>query len=220
MSVQLLPTIHDPYCCSFELMQKVDLKIMQKRLSNLKFLYTIPASHLSFAVPNSSYKFVFMASYSQFVTHDAQIYTQFIANYVIPVPTVAQPQPAALAQPRIPPSTPVNSYVASSVEPLLQSSRAHLSSHRSRLSISNIQTLQTTVSAAVSSNTELTNLSANPDILVNRLLSHSQWTNRDIGLLLLSIHGVIPLELPTVSSDQQDHVIDNSEEQEISEQED
>ena len=110
-------------------------------------------------------------------------------------------------------------HVASLVEPLLQSSRAHLSSHRSRLSISNIQTLHTTISAAVSSNTELTNLSANPDILVNRLLSHSTWTNRDIRLLLLSIHGVIPLEIPTVS-DKQDHVIDDSENQEISEQED
>ena len=166
---------------------------------------------------------MFNASYSQFVTHDAQNYTQFIATYVIPVPTVAQPQPPAPTQPRFPPftpTTPVTSHVASLVEPLLQSSQAHLSSHRSRLSISNIQTLQTTISAAVSSNTELTNLSANPDILVNRLLSHSQWTNRDIGLLLLSIHGVIPLELPTVSSDQQDHVIDNSEEQEIYEQED
>ena len=56
----------------FELVKKIDLQVMQKRLSNLQFFYTIPFSHLSFAVQNTSCKFVFNASYNEFVTHDAQ----------------------------------------------------------------------------------------------------------------------------------------------------
>ena len=190
---------------------------MQKRLSNLQFFYTIPFSHLSFAVQNTSCKFVFNASYNQFVTHDAQTYQEFISKHSIPLPTPQISQPGA--QSRVP-STPVN-YVANSVDPL-QSIRAQPSghSHMSRLAVSNIHLLRTSISDALGDSTAQNNLSVNPATLINRLLNHGTWTNRDLGLLILSINGVNQIELPTVFPDPQDQISDSqSQEEETSEHE-
>ena len=56
----------------YDIMQQIDLTILQKRLSALKFSYTIPYSHLSFAIPNTAYKFVYNSSYSHYITDDGE----------------------------------------------------------------------------------------------------------------------------------------------------
>ena len=90
----------------------IDLPVLQKKLSNLIFFYTIPHSHLSFAVQNTSYKFIYNSSYNEFVAHDATNYEQFISTYsVIPVPQLTNPQipqPSGSTTTAPPPSTPMN----------------------------------------------------------------------------------------------------------------
>ena len=91
----------------------------------------------------------------------------------------------------------------------------------SRLAVSNIHILRTSISDALSDSTAHNNLSVNPATLINRLLNHSTWTNRDIGLLILLTPGVIQIELPPVFPDPQDQISDSQsqEEEETSEHE-
>ena len=65
---------------SFQQLQPFDPTLLQKRLSSLKFVYTIPYTHLTFAVLNSKYKFVYNGSYSTYITDGGQSYTNFIAG--------------------------------------------------------------------------------------------------------------------------------------------
>ena len=49
----------------------IDFTLLQRKLSNLSFYYTIPFSNLSFAVQNTTFKFVYNSTYNEFVSHDA-----------------------------------------------------------------------------------------------------------------------------------------------------
>ena len=126
--------------------KNIDLTILQKKLSNLNFCYTIPSSHLSFAVQNTSFKFIYNSSYNEFVAHDATTYEEFISTHsTIPIPQI--PQPSGSTTTATLPSTPVNP-MASLYEPV-RSIRPQTSDPRSRLSRTNISLLHQSVSVAI-----------------------------------------------------------------------
>ena len=66
---------------SFQQLQPYDPILLQKKLSSLELNYAIPHSHLTFDVVNTRYKFVFNASYDQYITDRGQSYSTFLANY-------------------------------------------------------------------------------------------------------------------------------------------
>ena len=51
-------------------------------------------------------------------------------------------------------------------------------------------------------------------MLVNRLMKNNTWTNKDIGLLVLSVNGIIPLSIS--STDQEGPNSDIEEQDEAS----
>ena len=161
---------------------------------------------------NTSYKFIYNSSYDQFVAHDATTYEQFISKYTIQVPKLSKPlipQPSGSHTATIPaPSTPVNP-MSSFYEPI-QSIRPQKSDPRSCLSRTNIGLLHQSVSVAIGESTGLNDLSLNPETLVQRLIANSTWTNRDLGLLILSINGIIQVEIPNPL----DEISDNLEQSE------
>jgi hypothetical protein len=164
-------------------------------------------------VQNTSYKFIYNSSYNEFVAHDATNYEQFISTYsVIPVPQLTNPQipqPSGSNTTTVPtPSTPVNP-MANLYEPI-QSIRPQTSDPRSRLSRTNIGLLHQSVTVAIGESTGLNDLSLNPETLVQRLIANSTWTNRDLGLLILSINGIIQVEIPNPL----DEISDNLEQSE------
>ena len=67
---------------SFQQLKPYDIVLLQKKLTPLKFNYTIPQTHLSFDVLNTRYNFIFNASYNQYVTdHGGQSYSKFLSNW-------------------------------------------------------------------------------------------------------------------------------------------
>ena len=224
---------------SFQQLQPFDPILLQKKLLSLKFNYTVPHSHLTFAVLETRYKFVFNASYDQYITDGGQSYTKFIASYsgslgatysgsppLPSIPAVHQPaQNISLApltllgqaflaphqptptentvkftpyQPTFHPTTPTNprqdprqATTPARPSSSLKSSRDLLTALKSRLALQNISHLK----SAIEANSETSNLTLNCDLILNRLLKNTNWTNKDLGLLLLAMSGVIPISV-------------------------
>ena len=150
---------------------------------------------------NTSFKFIYNSSYNEFVAHDATNYEEFISTHsTIPIPQI--PQPSGSTTTATLPSTPVNPMA--SLYESVRSIRPQTSDPRSRLSTSNIKLLRESV--AVAESTGLTGLTVNPETLIHRLIANSTWTNRDIGLLILSVNGIIQVELPTPLDEISDHL--------------
>ena len=61
----------------------------------------------------------------------------------------------------------------------------------SHLALQNISHLK----SAVEANPEAANLTFNCDLILNRLVKNTNWTNKDLGLLLLAVSGVIPISV-------------------------
>jgi hypothetical protein len=61
---------------------------------------------------------------------------------------------------------------------------------RSRLATININLLREFA--------ESSGLNINPDIFIQRLISNSTRSNRDLGLLILFVNGIIQVEIPNV----------------------
>ena len=66
-----------------------------------------------------------------------------------------------------------------------------LAALRSRLATKNNLRLK----SAIESNSETSNLTLDCDLILNRLVKNTNWTNRDLGLLLLAMSGVIPISV-------------------------
>ena len=75
---------------------------------------------------------------------------------------------------------------------------------RSRLATTNINLLRDFA--------ESSGLNINPEIFIHRLISNSTWTNRDLGLLILRVNGIIQVEIPNVQEQPIDEISDHVEE--------
>ena len=186
---------------------------------------------------NTRYKFIFNASYNQYVTDRGQSYSTFLSNYngpplnagasgSAPALIVQQPsQTISLApksllgqtlldshqptptefipyqppQPPFHPNTPPNQRpdLTTPTRPIpateIRSDQIVALNLKSRLAIKNIALLKT----AIESNEETSDVTLESDLFLNRLEKKTNWNNRDIGLLLLAMSGVIPIVEPT-----------------------
>ena len=222
---------------SFIQLKQFDPDLLQKRLSSLKFFFTVPYSHLTFAVLNTRYKFIYNGSISSYITDGGQSYTTFLANNPTSsntqtssstlVPSIQQPAQNlglslnSLEQTVLTPHQPTppvntiqfnphhatfNPYQATTpVNPIqpttpvrasssLDSRAQLLTALKSRLALQNINHLKQSFESAVAANPEA-NLTVNSEQLIGRLMKNTNWTNKDLGLLLLAVNGVIPLSV-------------------------